>query len=450
MDPTNVFARMPESVKDVARRITQTGYGLWLVGGAVRDHLLGKTPADWDFSTNAPPESVHGLLSPPYRVVTFGLRHGTLHAVTPDGAVEITSWAANGEGGIVKDLERRDFTINAMALSYPDGIFLDPFEGRKDLAAGRLRGVVDPAARFREDPLRPLRAARLVAWLGFRVSRKTRKAMREAAPWLARTATERIRDEFFKLIQGPHVVEALELCRRTGLTAVFFPELLEGWRKQQNHYHRHDIYRHTLLSVAFSPPRLRVRLAALLHDIGKPRVRQKIRGIYRFYGHEKLSARMASEILARWLTPKKLAEEVVTLVENHMVHATDLWKDGAVRRLIQRVGEPLLEDFLDLVRADRLAHGTEDDPAGAVERLAVRIRRILEEKPALTEKALAITGRDVMAVTGVPQGPEVGRILKQALTVVVKDPSKNTRPFLVQWLREKAAQGAEKGDPWSP
>ncbi len=335
---------------------------------------------------------------------------------------------------------RRDFTINAMAVSYPDGAFLDPFGGQKDLSAGRLRGVADPLARFREDPLRPLRAARMVACFGFTVSPRTLKAMRCAAPALARAATERIRDEFFKLLAGLHVVEGLELCRRTGLTAVFFPELLEGWRKRQNHYHRHDIYRHTVLSVGFSPPRLRVRLAALLHDIGKPRVRKKIQGIYRFYGHEKLSAQMASEILARWFTPKRLADEVVTLVEHHMVHSTDRWKDGAVRRLIQRVGEPLLEDLLDLIRADRLAHGTEEDPVGPVERLAARIRRILEERPPLTEKALAISGRDVMALAGVPQGPEVGRILKQALAIVVSDPSKNTRPFLVQWLQEEAAQ----------
>lgn len=441
MDPTEVFSHMPETVKDVARRIAAAGYSLWLVGGAVRDHLLGKAPGDWDFSTNAPPESIHRVLSPPYRLVTFGLRHGTLHVVTPDGPVEITSWAAHGRDGIFKDLERRDFTVNAMAVSYPDGVFLDPFGGRKDLGAGKLRGVVDPPARFREDPLRLLRAARMVACFGFRVNRGTFEAMRGAAPGLAQAAAERIRDELWKLLTGPHAMDGLELCRRTGLTAVFFPELLEGWRKRQNHYHCHDIYRHTVLCVGFSPPRLRVRLAALLHDIGKPRVRKKVRGIYRFYGHEELSARMASEILSRWLTPKKLGEEVVTLVENHMVHSTDRWKDGAVRRLIQRVGEPLLEDLLDLIRADRLAHGTEDDPVGEVERLAARIRRILDEKPPLTEKALAVDGRDVMAVTGVPQGPEVGRILKRALAVVVRDPSKNTRPFLMQWLRDEAAKG---------
>ncbi|MGQ9670415.1 MAG: CCA tRNA nucleotidyltransferase [Desulfosoma sp.] len=434
-----IFSQMPASVMDVARRLKQSGYAVWLVGGAVRDHLLGVTPADWDFSTDAPPEAVLKALSPPYRMVTFGLSHGTLLAVTPDGPVEITTWAFNGQEGLRKDLERRDFTINAVAVGYPDGALLDPFGGLQDLVAGRLRGVVDPLERFREDPLRPLRAARMVSRYGFRVSPKTEAAMRQAAPWLGRAAMERIREEIWKLLSGPHVMASLDLCRRSGLMAVFLPELLEGWRKKQNHYHRHDIYRHTLLSVHYSPARLRVRLAALLHDISKPRVRQKIRGIFRFYGHEKRSAQMSSEILGRWLAPKRLTEEVVTLVANHMVHSTDAWRDGAVRRLIHRVGEPLLEDLLDLLRADRLAHGIDEPSLEAVERLRVRMRRIVEEKPPLTRQALAINGRDVMAVTGVPQGPKVGEILTEAFHMVLKDPSRNDRTFLMDWLKRRSA-----------
>ncbi len=433
-----IFSFMPESVAGVAHRLRDKGYELWLVGGAVRDYLLEENPADWDFSTNASPERLQEILSPSYRVVTFGLRHGTIHVVTQDGLVEITSWMANGYGDAFKDLARRDFTINAMAVTYPDGKLVDPFRGRKDLGAKRLRGVGNPLERFDEDPVRLLRAARFVSRYGFRVSPKTVRAMRSAAPCLTRVAVERVRAEIWKLLVGPHVVEALELCRRTGLTAVFFPELLEGWKKKQNAYHRYDIYRHTLQCVQFSPLRLRVRLAALLHDIGKPRVRRKVRGAFRFYGHEKLSAHMASEILARWLTPKKLAEEVVTLVENHMVHSTDSWKDGAVRRLIHRVGPSLMEDFLDLLRADRRAHGTTDEPLKDVERLSLRIRRILDEAPVLTPKALAINGRDVMSITGVAQGPEVGRILQKAFHMVLQDPAKNNRSFLLRWLQEES------------
>ncbi|ROQ93466.1 CCA tRNA nucleotidyltransferase [Desulfosoma caldarium] len=433
-----IFEQMPDAVAGVAERLRQAGYAVWLVGGAVRDHVLGVPPADWDFSTNAPTQDILTILSPPYRVVTFGLRHGTAHVVTPDGMVEITSWALNGHGGIDKDLERRDLTINALAVSYPDGTLLDPFGGLKDLKARRLRGVVNPLERFREDPLRPLRAARLVSRYGFQVSRKTRAAMRDAAPWLRHVAVERIRDEFWKLLLGPHVMEGLDLCRRSGLMAVFLPELLEGWRKKQNSYHRYDIYRHTLLCVHHSPAQLRVRLAALLHDIGKPRVRAKVGGTYRFYGHEKQSALMARDILERWLTSKKLTDDVVLLVENHMVHDTDAWKDAAVRRLIRRVGLPLVDDLLELMRADRLAHGVPSEALNGVERLRARIRRILDEKPALSPKALAINGRDVMQVTGTPQGPEVGHILNQAFQLVLRDPAKNDRDFLLKWLEEKA------------
>lgn len=434
---TSIFEQMPDAVADVAERLRQAGHAVWLVGGAVRDHVLGVPPADWDFSTNAPAQDILRILSPPYRLVTFGLRHGTVHAVTPDGMVEITSWALNGQGSIDKDLERRDLTINAVAVSYPDGTLLDPFGGLKDLKAGRLRGVVNPLERFREDPLRPLRVARLVSRYGFQVTRKTQAAMRDAAPWLRHVAVERVRDEFCKLLLGPHVMEGLDLCRRSGLMAVFLPELLEGWRKKQNSYHRYDIYRHTLLCVHHSPARLRVRLAALLHDIGKPRVRSKVRGTYRFYGHEKRSALMARDILERWLTPRKLADDVVLLVENHMVHDTDSWKDAAVRRLIHRVGVALVDDLLELMRADRLAHGTASEVLDGVERLRSRIRRILDEKPALSPKGLAISGRDVMQVTGVPQGPQVGHILNQAFRLVLSDPAKNDRDFLLKWLHER-------------
>jgi tRNA nucleotidyltransferase/poly(A) polymerase len=298
--------------------------------------------------------------------------------------------------------------------------------------------VDDPLARFREDPLRVLRASRFAATLGLHATPKTLRCLRQAAPWLQETATERVREELFKLLTGPWVVEGLELARRTGVLEVVIPELLEGYRKKQNHYHAHDIYHHTLYAVHHSPARIRVRLAALLHDIAKPRVRKKIRGVFRFFGHDKESAGMAQSILERWLVPKKLAEEVCILVANHMVHGTDRWKDGAVRRLIHRVGEPLLEDLLDLMAADRMAHGTEA-AAGeeSVERLRQRIARILAEKPALDLSALAVDGRDVMAALGIGPGPQVGRVLKRVHRIVLEDPAMNRRDVLLAWIREK-------------
>jgi tRNA nucleotidyltransferase/poly(A) polymerase len=439
MNPAaRVLEKMPEEARRMGSLLTQAGYRFWVVGGVVRDALLERLPTDWDFSTDAPVEALIRLLSPSFRVIPVGLRHGTVHVLTAHGAMEVTSWEGNGSQAVLDDLRRRDFTVNAMAVSFPDGTLLDPFGGRRDLERRRLRGVDDPLARFREDPLRVLRASRFAATLGLHATPKTLRCLRQAAPWLQETATERVREELFKLLTGPWVVEGLELARRTGVLEVVIPELLEGYRKKQNHYHAHDIYHHTLYAVHHSPARIRVRLAALLHDIAKPRVRKKIRGVFRFFGHDKESAGMAQSILERWLVPKKLAEEVCILVANHMVHGTDRWKDGAVRRLIHRVGEPLLEDLLDLMAADRMAHGTEA-AAGeeSVERLRQRIARILAEKPALDLSALAVDGRDVMAALGIGPGPQVGRVLKRVHRIVLEDPAMNRRDVLLAWIREK-------------
>jgi len=436
MNPAaRVLEKMPEEARRMGSLLTQAGYRFWVVGGVVRDAFLGRLPTDWDFSTDAPVEALIRLLSPSFRVIPVGLRHGTVHVLTAHGAMEVTSWEGNGSRAVLDDLRRRDFTVNALAVSFPDGTLLDPFGGRRDLELRRLRGVEDPLARFREDPLRVLRASRFAATLGLHPTPKTLRCLRQAAPWLQETATERVREELFKVLTGAWVVEGLELARRTGVLEVVIPELLEGYRKKQNHYHAHDIYRHTLYTVHHSPDRLRVRLAALLHDIAKPRVRKKIRGVFRFFGHDRESAELARSILQRWLVPKKLAEEVCLLVANHMVHDTDRWKDGAVRRLIHRVGEPLLEDFLDLVEADRKAHGKDPESTEAVRRLRERIRRILDERPALDLSRLAVDGRDVMAVLGIGPGPQVGRVLKRVHRLVLDDPGMNRRDVLLEWIR---------------
>ncbi|SMC21322.1 tRNA nucleotidyltransferase (CCA-adding enzyme) [Desulfacinum hydrothermale DSM 13146] len=440
MDPGEVvLAKMPESARRIGSLLTQAGYRFWVVGGVVRDVLLGRDPKDWDFCTNAPVDVLTGLLSSAFRVIPVGLRHGTVQVLTPHGVMEVTSWENNGSRALMDDLRRRDFTVNAMAVSIPDGDLVDPFGGRRDLECRRLRGVEDPLARFREDPIRVLRASRFVATLGLHATPKTLQCLRRQAPWLQQSAMERIRDELFKLLVGPWVMDGLELARRTGVLKVVIPELLEGYRKRQNHYHAHHIYRHTLLAVHYSPARLRVRLAALFHDIAKPRVRKKVQGVFRFFGHEKQSAEMAGQILQRWLAPKKLADEVCTLVANHMVHDTDRWKDGAVRRLVHRVGKPLLEDLLDLLEADRRAHGTDDADTEAVQRLRQRVQRILNERPVLDLSRLAINGRDVMDTLGIGPGPMVGRLLKEAHQLVLEDPSKNDRKALLAWIRERGA-----------
>ncbi len=438
---------MPEGARRIGDFLIQAGYAFWVVGGAVRDVLAGREPSDWDFSTDAPLSVLEDLVWPEFKVVPVGVRHGTVHVLTPDGPMEVTSWMDNGCGSLDKDLERRDFTINAMAVSYPRGTALDPYGGLSDLRKKRLRGVRDPLERFREDPLRTLRAARFAATLGFHVTPKTMRALRDTASGISLVAWERIREEMFKLLVGARAVDGLELMRRSGVARVVIPELLEGFRKKQNRYHAHDIYRHTLQTVHWCPRRLRVRLAALFHDIAKPRVRKRINGVFRFFGHEKASADLARTIMERWLVPKKLMEEVIVLVRNHMLHDTDRWKDGAVRRLICRVGEPLLDDLLDLVTADRMAHGTDHCDVGGVVRLRVRVQKILQERSVFERTALAVNGRDVMDVLGLSPGPQVGEVLRKIHDLVLEDPAKNNREYLLSWIRNEMGTQGEASFP---
>jgi tRNA nucleotidyltransferase (CCA-adding enzyme) len=435
MDPSGLLSLAPGQLLAIMARLDAAGHRVWLVGGAIRDHLLGVAPHDWDLATTATPAQVTELFP---RVIPIGIRHGTVQVHTPELDVEVTSCPAGlaAPDGIMTDLGRRDFTINAIAISYPDGVWLDPHGGVKDLAARRLRTVGDARARFGDDPLRILRAARLVSVWGFRVAPATFSAMGHEVPGLDRVARERIREEMCKLLPGDGVVTAVELLRRTGALALVLPELLEGVRKKQNAYHRYDIYHHILYTVHYSPARIRVRLAALFHDIAKPRVRRRIRGDFRFYGHAKASSELAQAIMTRWKMPLRLMEEVRILTANHMLMDIERWTDAAVRRLMARVGEDLLEDLLDLAAADTRAHGTDHSAPTAIEHLRRRIEQQKSQLPPLYVTDLAINGHDVMQVLGLQPGPAVGKILKSIQQKVLKQPELNEKLLLMALLKQ--------------
>ena len=434
-NPSPLLNLAPEQLRGVLARLHAANHHVWLVGGAVRDHLLGVAPHDWDLVTTASPSQVTALFP---RVIPIGIRHGTVQVHTSELDVEVTSCPPGlpADQGILADLGRRDFTINAIAVSYPDGTWLDPHAGTGDLAAKRLRTVGDACSRFREDPLRTLRAARLVSTWGFRVAPNTLAAMRHEAAGLAHVAWERIREEMLKLLVGDQVLPAFELLRRTKVLPLVFPELLEGVRKKQNAYHRFDIYHHILHTVHFSPARPRVRLAALFHDIAKPRVRRRIRGDFRFYGHAKASSELALEVMNRWRMPLRLIGEIRLLTTNHMLMDTDRWTDAAIRRLMARVGKDLLEDLLDLAEADSRAHGTEHSSPATIARLRRRVALQLDQHPPLTLTDLAITGHDVMRMLALQPGPMVGKILKTLQQKVLKQPELNQRPLLLELLSQ--------------
>lgn len=432
--PAQILSMAPEALRTIMAVLHAADYGVWMVGGAIRDGLLNSRPHDWDLATTATPEQVMGLFP---RVVPVGLCHGTVRVHTQDLDVEVSSCPAGfpNEQGILADLGRRDFTINAMAIQYPSGNWLDPHGGARDLANRRLRAVGSASARFREDPLRTLRAARLMSTLGFHLTANSLAALREGASRLPTVAWERIRDEMLKLLVGRHVLKAFSLLRRAGMTQFVLPELLEGVRKKQNSYHHYDVYHHTLYTVHYSPDRVRVRLAALLHDIAKPRVRRRVKGIFRFYGHAKTGAELARSILTRWKMPLRLTQQICTLTANHMLMDTDRWSDAAIRRLIVRVGQDLMDDLLDLAEADHHAHGTDID-ATAIKRLRQRIAQQLDQQPALHVTDLAINGKDVMRVLALQPGPQVGQVLKSVHRKVLQQPELNVHSTLLDLLHQ--------------
>ncbi len=438
IDVEELMARVPPAARALCERLQQRGHGAWLVGGGVRDLLLGRQGGDWDVATTARPQAVQRIFR---RVVPTGLKHGTVTVLWRGAAYEVTTLRA--ERGytdgrhpdeihfvddIREDLARRDFTVNAIALDPVSGELVDPFGGLRDLRAGLLRAVGDPVERFREDGLRVMRAARFRATLRMALEPATEAAMRQALDVLARVSKERIRDELLKTMTAEQPSLGLEVMQRQGVLGVVCPELEEQVGCEQNRFHAYDCWRHTLVTVDLHPGPPVERIAALLHDLGKPssRARHPETGDWTFYHHERIGARLAD----RWLRTYRFSNEerdlVVALVRHHLVCYTPDWSDAAVRRFLRRVGPERVEPLLRLARADVRAKGRPvDDELARLDELAARIERILAEGAALGTKDLALGGREVMAALGLPPGPMVGRVLRALLEEVIEDPSLN-------------------------
>lgn len=437
----------PAPLLGILRTLRERGHEAWLVGGAVRDLLLGDSPAEFDVATSARPEEVVAAFG---RVVETGIAHGTVTVVEEGLACELTTYRAGrayaeaGEeafvGTIEEDLAMRDFTVNAMAFDPIDDRFLDPHGGLEDLRRRCLRAVGDPGERFREDPLRPMRGARFAARFGFRIERETRRAMPGIVEAFRGVAPERIGAELGKILVSPHPRYGLEILRRTGYLEVFLPELLEGLGLRQNRWHRYDVYHHVLNAVDAAPPDLVVRLAVLLHDIDKPKTvapSTKAPGEFTFYGHEVSGATRAKRICQRLRFSKRIASEVELLVREHQFIYTDEWGDAAVRRMLARVGDSF-DRLLEVRRADILGHGRNiEESLENLRALETRARGLMAQKPALQIADLAIGGREVMQALGIPPSPRVGEILRALLDAVLEDPSRNEREALLELLRER-------------
>ena len=460
---TPMSGRIPADVLAVCRRLRDAGHEAHLVGGGVRDMLLGRPPADYDVATDAVPETVIDLFGKTFAKPT-GLKHGTVTVVTdakPPRHVEVTTF--RGEGAyldgrrpssvtyvksLADDLGRRDFTMNAVAYDPIADVVTDPFDGRGDLSRGLIRAVGDPVTRFREDGLRPMRAVRQAAQLVFDIDGPTKAAIEPTLDVFRKVSAERIRDELLKMLASPQPSRGLQLMRETGLLGEVIPELLEGVDCTQNRYHKHDVFDHTLHVVDQTEGDPIRRLGALLHDVGKPRARQPREGApgeFSFFQHEYVGADMADAICRRLKLANAERERVVGIVRNHMFFYSRDWTDGTVRRFVRRVGgHEALDDLFALRAGDVVGRGFGEDPEAEIGELRERVASVAAEDAALKVTDLAIGGADVMRILAIPPSREIGQILEKLLERVIDDPSLNT-PAALEPLVLEIAKELKKG-----
>jgi len=437
--PGRLRRALPPAGRALMDSLAGAGHEVAVVGGAVRDLLLGRTPKDWDLATSASPDEILALI-PEGKQIGVARETGTV-LVPRDGVVyEITPYRG---GDLAADLALRDFTMDAMAFVSGRG-FVDPLGGRRDLAEGLLRACGRPEDRLAEDPLRTLRAVRLAAEFHLEIEPALLRAIRGAAPLLSRVAPERIGTEFGRLLVTDRPAWGMQRLRELNLLEQFAPELLEMVGVEQNQYHAFPVWEHALMALALVPPALHLRLAALLHDVAKPRcLSVDEEGNRHFYRHELVGAEMADELLRRLRFDNDIRTRTVHLVRYHMdLHLDGPVTDAAIRRMVRRIGLEYMDDLVQLRRADRLASGKREGDLGP-ETMALldEVRRVLAADAALKVTDLAVDGHDVMAAFGRGPGPYVGEVLKALLDEVVEDPGRNRREVLLRRLQEMAAGG---------
>lgn len=434
---------LPGYVLDCLERLEDAGFRAWAVGGCVRDACLGRTPQDYDLCTDALPEQTQTVFAD-WSLVLSGVKHGTVGVVTSGGVVEITTLRAEGDyrdgrhpqwvrfvPELREDLLRRDFTINAMAWNPREGLF-DPFGGQEDLERGILRAVGDPERRFREDALRILRGVRFAARFGLTVEENTLAAMEALAPLMDSLSRERVFGELCALLPG---ITAEELIRFAPVITGAIPELKDmvGFDQHSPH-HAYDLYTHTAHVVGAVPGDLKLRWAALLHDVGKiSTFTLDETGRGHFYSHAAMSAEAADEILRRLKAPTALRERVTILIRHHMTRLEEDKK--LLKRRVRALGWDTMEELLQLQEADMRSKGTgEPQDFDQFRRIRVLLEEIRAENACLTLKDLAVNGQDMLAL-GL-KGPQIGKTLNALLDAVLEERLPNDREALLRYAWE--------------
>jgi tRNA nucleotidyltransferase/poly(A) polymerase len=440
---------IPKVILEIANKIKTAGFESYLVGGCVRDLILDRKPQDWDIATNALPEQIINLFEKTFYENPFGTV-GIVNENVSDQTlkvVEITPYRTEGQYSdfrrpdkvtfgttLDKDLARRDFTINAIALDPHKGQIIDPYKGQKDIKDKIIRAVESPEKRFREDSLRILRAIRISSELGFTVEKETREAIKKNSGFTGNISQERIRDEFIKIIMSSRPAEGLVLSQELRVLNYFLPELERTIEIKQNKAHAYDVWTHLLKSLSHSAKRggnLDVRLAVLFHDISKPEVRKwsEKKKDWTFYGHDVVGSRETRKILKRLRFPVKLIEKVVALVRWHMFFSdTDIISLSAVRRLVANVGKENIWDLIEVRICDRIGTGRPKESPYRLRKYQSMIEEVMADP--ISVSMLNIDGNKIMKVTHETPGPRIGLILHALLEEVLENPTLNNESHL--------------------
>lgn len=440
----NLNINMPNEVKVILDTLNNKGYEAYIVGGCVRDVILKKSPKDWDITTEAKPEEVIKLFD---KVILTGLKHGTVTVIINNEAYEVTTYRTDGEykdnrhptevkfvSSLKEDLKRRDFTINAMAYNEHDGL-VDYFNGLDDLKKKIIKTVGEPKERFNEDALRMLRAVRFSAQLDFHIDEKILEAIRKLKENINNISKERIREEFNKtLINNPRKIDVLREC---GILEIIIPDMRKIYDFEQNNpYHIYDLYNHTLKAAEVIEQSLHLRLAMLLHDLGK--IKTKITdedGVSHYYNHSKESVEMAKNILKELKYDNDTINRILILIQ---YHDSTLKSKLSVKRLLNKIGEEAFRDLIKIQKADILAQ----NPVYAKERLLnllsveSKLDLILEQNECFTLKDLKINGKDLIEI-GFNKGQEIGETLTYLLDKVIQNPDLNDKEKLIKLAKKR-------------
>ena len=439
---------LPEKVEYVLQTIMQAGYEAYVVGGCVRDSILGRVPGDWDITTSAKPEEIKSLFR---RTIDTGIQHGTVTVMLDKDGFEVTTYRIDGKyedsrhprevtftPNLEEDLKRRDFTINAMAYNKEEGL-VDLFDGLGDIGRGIIRCVGDAKQRFNEDALRIMRAVRFSAQLGYSIEENTKEAIRRLAPNLRKISAERIQVELTKLVTSPHP-DYLRNAYELGVTAVVLPEFDAAMETEQNHpHHMYSVGEHILHGMLNVENDKILRLGMLFHDIGKPKTLEvDEKGITHFHGHDAVGEKMTVEILQRLRYDNDTIYKVRKLVRFHDFATGKTPDMRMVRRSVNKIGEDIFPMLFPVCYADIMSQSTykRQEKLDSYELWKKLYRQVCEEKQCVSLKTLAVTGSDLIAA-GMKPGPGLGEMLQKLLDLVLEDPQRNTRDQLLEIVQKE-------------